>query len=104
MDYFLDNRLVFSDINDGARRTRTSFNLAGKIEGQRTDSLKDGSSSSTFENDFGTTYNIQRNARGITVLEKDGDSWVRVNDSNKCSELLEQERRLFSAPRVLSQA
>lgn len=98
-DYLLDGRKVFSDNNNNGVRTRTSFDISGRVEGKKTDQA-DGSSVATFKSDF-DIYRVIRDKQGITVLKNIDGNWSALSDPSESSDVLRTEKEMFTAPKIM---
>lgn len=99
-DYLLDGKKIFSDNNNNGVRTRTSFDIMGRVEGKRTDKA-DGSSEATFKSDF-DIYRVNRDKYGITVLKNEDGNWAPVKDASESSDVLRKEKEIFTPPKIMA--
>ncbi len=101
-DYYFGEKRVFSDISESGNRTRYSYDLLGRPEGKRVD-YANGSSEAVFNGDF-DKYKVVRNRSGITVMKEVDGEFVQLSDQDEVSDVLMQERRIFTPPYLMGGA
>jgi len=101
-DYYSGDQRVFSDLSNrnAHTRIRTSFDMLGRVAGQRKD-FPDGSSVSEFRDNVAGPYRVTRDRKGITVMKTEDSKWLRITNNEECSQVLSKEREIFAPPHLV---